>query len=177
MKKNKITIILCTLLVFTGCHKKNYYEVMNTNQQRFGGDQLDNARFLNESYDLILTIEGMSTLAKKRSTLKEQFLLATEASKSAKSLHSNFKWQAVRSRIKLTSSLSNSSDAYLHNLDNIVEANFDMMYVQYMKTKLAEIELKMEKYEEVGKSERLVALTDDVQDSFRPINASIGKIK
>ncbi|MEQ9304702.1 MAG: hypothetical protein RJQ14_12410, partial [Marinoscillum sp.] len=102
--KNKL-LIIGAVLVIAGCHNKSYYEVMNTNQQRFGGWQLDNARFLNESYDLILLVEDMSALAEKRSTLKETYLLASDASKSVKSLHFNYKTEALRLRVRLTSEL------------------------------------------------------------------------
>lgn len=170
--KNKL-LIIGAVLVIAGCHNKSYYEVMNTNQQRFGGWQLDNARFLNESYDLILLVEDMSALAEKRSTLKETYLLASDASKSVKSLHFNYKTEALRLRVRLTSELSKTQDEYFHQLDKISPENFDTTYARCMKTKLEELELKMEHYTSSGKSERLIGLADEVGDTFRAHNESL----
>jgi len=172
-----ILLFVGAALVIASCHSKNYSEVMNVNQQRFGGWQLDNARFLNESYDLVLLVGDMSTLAEKRSQLKESYLLATDASKNAKSLHFNYKMEAMRLRVRLTSELSSSQDEYLQQLNTISEENFDMMYVYCMKTKLEELELKMEAYTANGKNERLVELADEVQDSFRSLNEGLSQIK
>jgi len=134
------------------------------------------AQFLNESFDLVLLIENMSMLAENRSKSKESYLLAADAAKTAKSLHSNYKWEALRHRIKLISDLSTPNDDYLHRLDNISAENFDMMYTQHMKEKLKNLTLKMESYTANGKNERLVELADEVRKRFRTLNESLNKI-
>jgi hypothetical protein len=171
-----INLILFAILLTTSCQNKSYYEVMNVNQQRFGGWQLDNARFLNESYDLILLVGDMSALAQKRSTLKESYLIASEASKNASDLHFNYKMEAARQRIKLTTGLSKANDEYLHQLDDVKDVNFDQIYAQSMKSKMEELSVKMIDYTANGKNARLVELADEVQDSFRNLNKSISEM-
>ncbi|MFT6865954.1 MAG: putative outer membrane protein [Cyclobacteriaceae bacterium] len=171
-----IYLFLGALLLITSCQNKSYYEVMNVNQQRFGGWELDNARFLNESYDLILLVGDMSALAQKRSTLKESYLIASEASKNSSDLHFDYKMEAAKQRIKLITSLSKDNDDYLHQLDEIAEVNFDRIYAQSMKTKLKELSIKMEDYTANGKNNRLVELADEVQDCYRNLNISISEM-
>ncbi len=172
-----ITLLIGVLLVFTGCHNKSYYEVMNVNQQRYGGQQLEDARFLNESYDLVLLVAGMSVIAKKRSSLKETYLLAEEAAKISKGHSFSYKSVALRHRAKLTTVLSKTNDAYLHQLDDVSDENFDAVYRQYMIAKLRELDLKMESYVKEGANERLVELADEVQDSFRSVIKGFNQVQ
>lgn len=172
----KIIPFLVLPLLLIACQSKSYFEVMNVNQQRFGGYQLENAVFLNETHDLVLLIADLSSESNRRSSLKDTYLIARKAEKQAKSLEPNFKFQAIKRRIKLTHSLSKANDDLLHSLDSISDENFDAVYLRQLKATLSTLVAKMNQYIKNGEDEKLVKFAQKIIDKFAPTTASLDDI-
>lgn len=168
MKHIPIILLLIPLL-FGACQSKTYYQAMNTNQQRFGGWELENARFLSETNDQVKLIELLSNVALERTILKETYFVAQQAHPIASDLKGKYRLEAAKRRIKLSSMLSEPSDAYLQKLDGIQDQQFDVVYIQYMQEKISELNKSLNDYIENGKNERLIEFSKSVKDSVEPI--------
>jgi hypothetical protein len=168
----KKLILLIIPFIMASCQSNSYYNAMNTNQQRFDGWQEDNAIFLAETHDQILLIEDLSELALKKSTLKETYLLAEDVENELSNLKITYEVEATIHRVKLASALSEPSDQIYHKLESVSSGNFDQVYLQYLKSELANLESDAKNYSEDGHDQRIKDLAQKVEKLIEKLQQS-----
>lgn len=170
----KRTLILLTLpALLLSCQANSYYQAMSVNEERFGGEQLDDAEMLTETYDMALLLEDMATLAMNKAEYRKTYLLASDVKEKIQTLKQNYKVEAALQRIKLSSALKPSSDEQLNRLEKVSDENFDTMYAAYSHSKLNELTAALEHYLKSGSNTRILSLAQKEKTDLEALTAEM----
>lgn len=161
--------VLCHPFRLFSPRSSSYHKAMTTNQQRFHGWHLREARFLNESHDQLKLLKAMTIAAMERSQVKEIYFKAKETHKITERLAKKYEREATKHRIQLSSTLSISSDGSLQNLYEVSNDHFDILYTQYMDVGLAKAVLQLEQYSKTTDDHRLSDFTNNTLSQMKKV--------
>lgn len=169
---NNTIIIFIFGIVLMSCHK-SYYQASSTNQNRFGGEKLENANYMTEVNDQVLFISDLSELTQDQTNSKHIYFKSKEVHKNFEGF--DLKIDAISSirRISIQNQLSKEKDEQLHKVKR-KDSGFDSLAVNTMKKQLGELEKKLQGYIKEGKDNQLINFSEnlliEVDESLKTLN-------